>query len=82
MVDTGAVVSIMLPLAAGLRTEIRTWGGPPTVMVNGQKKPPMGKVSVKVKIGAAKVTAEILVLELSVIELLLGKRRAEKVQEI
>ena len=29
VVDTGTVVSIMSPaLAAGLRTEIRTWGGP------------------------------------------------------
>lgn len=33
-------------------------------MVNGQKTPPMGKVAVEVKIGAAKVTAEILVLEM------------------
>jgi hypothetical protein len=44
VVNTGAVVSIMSPaLAAGLRTEIRTWGGPSIVMVNGQKTPPMGK---------------------------------------
>jgi hypothetical protein len=47
-------------------------GGPSIVMVNKQKTPPMGKVSVEVKIGEAKVTAEILVLEMSGIELLLG----------
>nr|CAH0111997.1 unnamed protein product [Daphnia galeata] len=83
VVDTGAVVSIMSPtLAAGLRTEIRTWGGPSIVMVNGQKTPPMGKVSVEVKIGAAKVTAEILVLEMSGIELLLGNDVLKKFKRL
>jgi hypothetical protein len=83
VVDTGAVVSIMSPaLAAGLRTEIRTWGGPSIVMVNGQKTPPMGKVTAEVKIGAAKVTTEILVLEMSGIELLLGNDVLKKFKRL
>jgi hypothetical protein len=83
VVDTGAVVSIMSPaLAAGLRTEIRTWGGPSIVMVNGQKTPSMGKVSMELKIGAAKVTAEILVLEMSGIELLWGNDVLKKFKRL
>ncbi len=78
-----SVISIM-SYRTGIEAEdIKTHiGWISIVMVNEQKPPSMGKVSVEVKITAAKVTAEILVLEMSGIELLLGNDVLKKFKRL
>ena len=73
IIDTGAAVSIISPkLTAEMALELKTWGGPPIVMVNGQRTPPLGRVELTITIGTTTVLANVLVLEMRGINLLLG----------
>ena len=73
VIDTGAAVSIIAPaLAEEMGLELKAWGGPSIVMVNGQRTPPLGRVQLKITIGEMTAKADVLVLEMRGIDLLLG----------
>ncbi len=84
VIDTGADVSIISPkLAAEMALELKTWGGPAIVMVNGQRTPPLGRVEITITIGTTTIQTNVLVLEMRGIELLLGNdvlRRFKKLE--
>ncbi len=74
---------ISLKLAAEMALELKTWGGPSIVMVNGQRTPPLGRVELTIKIDNTTIQANVLVLEMRGINLLLGNdvlRRFKKLQ--
>nr|CAH0102049.1 unnamed protein product [Daphnia galeata] len=89
LIDVGQLITEEVEIGAGSQfqkaaavVDTGAVGGPSIVMVNEQKTPPMGKVTVEIKIGTAKVTAEILVLEMSGIELLLGNDVLKKFKRL
>jgi hypothetical protein len=52
--------------------ELKTWGGPSIVMVNGQRTHPIGRLEITITIGTTTIQANVLVLEVSGINLQLG----------